>query len=98
MYLIPASRATSEIGAAIAETEPVVSHLATDLELMVAVQDARGCGLEELYRRHASLLRAVIYRILHHDADADDVLQDVSSKSGIAPTVSRPRKGSRWVG
>ena len=49
----------------------------TDEALMQAVQDRLGPALETLYRRHASLLRAVIYRAVHNDADADDVLQEV---------------------
>jgi RNA polymerase sigma-70 factor (ECF subfamily) len=53
------------------------SPFSTDETLMLAIQDQRGAGLEELYRRHATLLRGVIYRVVRNHADVDDVLQDV---------------------
>jgi len=34
-------------------------------------------ALEHLYRRHRSVLRSVIMRIMHDDSEVDDVLQDV---------------------
>ncbi len=34
-------------------------------------------SLEQLYRRHRSVLRSVVMRIMHDDAEVDDVLQDV---------------------
>ena len=49
----------------------------SDEDLMLAVQGRHGAALELLYRRHVSLLRAVIFRAVHQDADADDVLQEV---------------------
>ncbi len=34
-------------------------------------------ALEQLYRRHRSVLRSVIMRIMHDESEVDDVLQDV---------------------
>jgi len=67
----------------------------SDEALLLEVQNRAGAALEELYRRHASLLRAVIYRAVHHDADADDVLQEVfieiwDRSGGYTPEKGRP--------
>ncbi len=65
----------------------------SDEALMLAVQNRGGPALEELYRRHASLLRAVIYRAVHHDADADDVLQEVFIEIWDRSGSYTPEKG-----
>jgi len=49
----------------------------TDEVLMEGVQKEDPKALEELYRRHASTLRAVIVRVLHNEHSADDLLQEV---------------------
>ena len=54
-----------------------VSQGHSDEDLMRFVQVRNGTALELLYRRHSSILRAVIFRAVHQDADADDVLQEV---------------------
>jgi RNA polymerase sigma-70 factor (ECF subfamily) len=50
---------------------------ATDEELMEAVQHEDASSLDELYRRHAATLRAVIVRILHNEHSSEDLLQEV---------------------
>lgn len=70
-----------------------VSPETSDEALMLAVQNRVGTGLEELYRRHASLIRAVIYRAVHHDADADDVLQEVFIEIWERSPSYTPEKG-----
>src|SRR5262249_60709951 len=65
----------------------------TDEALMQAVQDREGPAFESLYRRHASLLRAVIYRAVHHDADADAVLQEVFIEIWDRAGSYTPQKG-----
>src|SRR3954468_1299632 len=49
----------------------------TDEQLMEGVQQEDSFALEELYRRHASTLRAVIVRVLHNEHSSDDLLQEV---------------------
>src|SRR3954454_21196732 len=49
----------------------------TDEQLMEAVQQEDPKGLEELYHRHSSTLRAVIVRVLHNEYSAEDLLQEV---------------------
>lgn len=52
-------------------------EIATDVDLMTAIQGGNENALSELHRRHLPLLRTIIGKVLHVDADVDDVLQDV---------------------
>ncbi len=65
----------------------------SDEMLMLAVQGRDGAALEQLYRRHSSLLRAVIFRAVHQDADADDVLQEVFIEIWNRADSFAPEKG-----
>ncbi|HEY2341559.1 MAG TPA: sigma-70 family RNA polymerase sigma factor [Chthoniobacteraceae bacterium] len=49
----------------------------SDEELMAAVQQQNEEALEQLHRRHAATLRAVIVRVLHNEHSAEDLLQEV---------------------
>ena len=49
----------------------------TDEELMTRIQAGDDHAIAILYRRHTALLRTVVGRILHHESDVDDQLQDV---------------------
>ncbi len=49
----------------------------TDEQLMEAVQQENPHALEELHRRHAATLKAVIVRVLHNEHSAEDLLQEV---------------------
>lgn len=60
---------------------------------MQGVQGRDGAALEQLYRRHSSILRAVIYRAVHQDADADDVLQEVFIEIWNRADSFMPEKG-----
>ena len=76
-------------------SDSTTANDSTDESLMMAVQLRDGLALEGLYRRHASLLRAVIYRAVHDDGDADDVLQEVfieiwDRSSGYTAEKGRP--------
>jgi RNA polymerase sigma-70 factor, ECF subfamily len=49
----------------------------TDQHLMELVQDRVERGLDLLHDRYANLLKGVTMKVLHNDADAEDLLQDV---------------------
>jgi RNA polymerase sigma-70 factor, ECF subfamily len=49
----------------------------TDVELMEAVVRRDSDAMAAIYERYESTLRAVILSVLHEEADADDVLDDV---------------------
>ncbi len=48
-----------------------------DEALMAAIQESDPVALSQLYDRYASMLKAVIIKVLHNDAEADDMLQEV---------------------
>ena len=56
--------------------QPGVSS-APDEVLMKAVSHRRYDALAELYDRHGQRLRATIDGVVHEEADADDVLQEI---------------------
>ena len=48
-----------------------------DEQLMLLIQQGDEAALATLYRRHTAILRTVIARVVHIDADVDDLLQEV---------------------
>jgi RNA polymerase sigma-70 factor (ECF subfamily) len=53
------------------------TNTATDEQLMACIQARDEAALTTLYRRHNAVLRTVVARVVHHDQDVDDVLQEV---------------------
>ena len=49
----------------------------SDEALMREVANANSKALETLYDRHCGILKAVIVRIVHDDAEADDLIQEI---------------------
>lgn len=49
----------------------------TDLELMAAIQTGDADALSQLYDRYNGILKALILRVIHNDAEADDLLQEI---------------------
>ena len=49
----------------------------TDLELMLAIQAEDPEALSTLYDRYNGILKALILRVIHNDAEADDLLQEI---------------------
>src|ERR1044071_10324987 len=49
----------------------------TDLELMTAIQAEDDDALSELYDRYNGILKALILRVIHNEAEADDLLQEI---------------------
>jgi RNA polymerase sigma-70 factor (ECF subfamily) len=60
--------------AAAAQLEP---GQPTDLDLMLAIQNGDADALSELYDRYNGILKALILRVIHNDAEADDLLQEI---------------------
>jgi RNA polymerase sigma-70 factor (ECF subfamily) len=48
----------------------------TDEQLMALVQSGDESALAMIYHRHTAILRTVISRVVHNDADTDDLLQE----------------------
>ena len=49
----------------------------TDLELMLAIQKEDSEALSQLYDRYNGILKALILRVIHNEAEADDLLQEI---------------------
>src|SRR5215472_11290975 len=49
----------------------------TDLELMNRIQAEDPDALSELYDRYNGILKALILRVIHNEAEADDLLQEI---------------------
>jgi RNA polymerase sigma-70 factor (ECF subfamily) len=56
---------------------PATEAGATDEQLMILLKQGDESALATLYRRHTAILRTVIARVVHIDADVDDLIQDV---------------------
>jgi RNA polymerase sigma-70 factor, ECF subfamily len=80
----PGLRAASASELEVAATPgPQVAALGTepgtpsDVDLMTAIQAADADALSQLYDRYNGIVKALILRIIHNDAEADDLLQEV---------------------
>jgi RNA polymerase sigma-70 factor, ECF subfamily len=49
----------------------------SDVDLMIAIQAGGPDALSQLYDRYNGIVKALILRIIHNDAEADDLLQEV---------------------
>jgi RNA polymerase sigma-70 factor (ECF subfamily) len=49
----------------------------SDEELMHGVQEKEASALEALYDRYSSVIKALIMRIVHNEAEAEDLLQEI---------------------
>jgi RNA polymerase sigma-70 factor, ECF subfamily len=49
----------------------------TDLELMFGIQKEDPEALSQLYDRYNGILKALILRVIHNEAEADDLLQEI---------------------
>ena len=56
---------------------PLPPGAPTDLELMLAIQEQDPEALSVLYDRYNGILKALILRVVHNDAEADDLLQEI---------------------
>lgn len=48
-----------------------------DEVLMARIQDRESLALEELYDRYSGILKSLIMGVIHNDAEADDLLQEI---------------------
>lgn len=49
----------------------------SDLELMLGIQEGDADALSQLYDRYHGILKALILRVIHNEAEADDLLQEI---------------------
>ncbi|MBA3544235.1 MAG: sigma-70 family RNA polymerase sigma factor [Chthoniobacterales bacterium] len=68
---------------------------ASDETLMQAITNRHQTALRELYQRYGKTLRAVVTRVVHEEAEADDVLQEIllqvwKEAGNYSPKAGRP--------
>lgn len=56
---------------------PLEPGAPTDLELMLAIQAQDTEALSQLYDRYNGILKALILRVIHNEAEAEDLLQEI---------------------
>ena len=62
---------------ATASTPVLPPGAASDLELMEAIKAEDPDALSQLYDRYSGILKALILRVIHNEAEADDLLQEI---------------------
>src|SRR5262245_36344640 len=56
---------------------PLEPGAPTDFELMKGIQAGDADSLSQLYDRYNGILKALILRVIHNEAEADDLLQEI---------------------
>jgi RNA polymerase sigma-70 factor (ECF subfamily) len=56
---------------------PLEAGARTDLELMQGIQKGDPEALSQLYDRYNGIIKALILRVIHNEAEADDLLQEI---------------------
>ena len=71
----------------------------SDSQLMLAIARRDPRALSELYDRYSSILKALIIRVVHDDAEADDLLQEIFMQVWRQAKNYSPKKGQAlgWV-
>jgi hypothetical protein len=70
----------------------------SDLELMQGIQQADPEALSLLYDRYNGILKALILRVIHNEAEADDLLQEIFMEIWNQAKNFSPRRGNRSAG
>jgi RNA polymerase sigma-70 factor (ECF subfamily) len=65
----------------------------SDLELMQGIQAEDPEALSKLYDRYNGILKALILRVVHNDAEADDLLQEIFMEVWNQAKNFSPNKG-----
>ena len=71
----------------------------TDEVLMTRVAAAEPAALEKLFDRHAGVIKSVIFKIIHNEAEAEDVLMEVffEAWNGASKYSAAKGKALGWL-
>lgn len=71
----------------------------TDEVLMTRVADANAAALEKLFERHSGVIKSVIFKIIHNEAEAEDVLMEVFHEAwnGASKYSAAKGKALGWL-
>src|SRR5689334_24166285 len=65
----------------------------SDLDLMIGIQAEDPDALSKLYDRYNGILKALILRVIHNEAEADDLLQEIFMEIWNQAKNFSPEKG-----
>ena len=65
----------------------------TDFDLMKSIQAGDANALSQLYDRYNGILKALILRVIHNEAEADDLLQEIFMEIWNQAKNFSPQKG-----
>lgn len=81
------------------EPRPLEPGEETDEVLMTRVADADAEALAKLFERHSGVIKSVIFKIIHNEAEAEDVLMEVFHEAwnGAAKYSAAKGKALGWL-
>jgi RNA polymerase sigma-70 factor (ECF subfamily) len=87
------ARATKPKGRNFTVPLKLESGAPSDLDLMQAIQAEDADALSQLYDRYNGILKALILRVIHNEAEADDLLQEIFMEIWNQAKNFSPEKG-----
>ena len=72
---------------------PLEPGAPSDFELMKGIQAGDADALSQLYDRYNGILKALILRVIHNEAEADDLLQEIFMEIWNQAKNFSPQKG-----
>jgi len=81
-------------------SEPTTEHQEiSDQDLMLRIQQGDEEALGLLYDRYSGVLKSLIMRVIHNDAEADDLLQEIFVELWKQSATFSPEKGKPlgWI-
>ncbi len=76
-----------------AVTPPLQAGAPTDFDLMLGIQAEDPEALSQLYDRYNGIVKALILRVIHNEAEADDLLQEIFMEIWNQAKNFSPQKG-----
>ena len=76
-----------------AVSRPLPPGEPTDLELMRGIQQEDPEALSKLYDRYSGIIKALVLRVVHNEAEADDLLQEIFMELWNQATNFSAQKG-----
>src|SRR6266700_1900324 len=67
----------------------------SDFDLMKSIQAGDADALAQLYDRYNGILKALILRVIHNEAEADDLLQEIFMEIWNRPRISPSKRANR---
>ncbi len=74
-------------------TRKVSDNEESDEDLMTRVAARESVALEKLFDRHAGVIKSVIFKIIHNEAESEDVLMEVFYEAWVGASKYSAEKG-----